>query len=121
MTDAGHIPHTARMDQPASLSLRERLLGTAHVWCETTGKSLGSLSTTVTGTGKTLKQYADGMTITDAKLEQFARFLADPANWPDGMVAEEARTLAHVCGVSAADSASSAGLSCEMSGGRRVA
>ena len=32
-------------------------------------------------------------------LERFARFLADPVNWPEGKVADEAKGLAHVVGV----------------------
>ncbi|WP_375290382.1 hypothetical protein [Qipengyuania sp.] len=82
------------MDSSASPFLRRRLLAAANAWCDATGKTLGSLSTKVTGTGKTLDQYAGGMTITDAKLEQFAGWFADPANWPEGVIAQEALSYA---------------------------
>lgn len=38
---------------------------------------------------------------TTATLERFARFLADPDNWPGGAVAKEAAEFAHVTGISA--------------------
>lgn len=42
-------------------------------------------------------------------LEKFARFLIDPTHWPEGEVADEAKALAHVVGVSAPAPALSAG------------
>ncbi|WP_370179937.1 hypothetical protein [Alteriqipengyuania sp.] len=49
-------------------------------------------------------------------LEKFARYLIDPANWPEGRVASEAVELAHVVGVTLPASDVSAGLSGDLSG-----
>lgn len=54
-------------------------------------------------------------------LEKFGRYLADPANWPEGLVAREARDLAHVVGVSLPGDARSAGNPDDLSGDGRVA
>lgn len=54
-------------------------------------------------------------------LEKFARFLADPANWPEGEVGDEAKTFAHAVGVSPADGAASAGKAGAISPSERAA
>ncbi|MBX7496788.1 hypothetical protein K3172_13055 [Qipengyuania sp. 6B39] len=92
------------------IDLKTRLAEAAQIWCTAhaaaEGKEvpLSRLSKAIGYDGKffdTLPTMRRGPS-TDT-LEKFARFLADPANWPDGTVAEEAKALAHVCGVSAAD------------------
>ena len=88
------------MTSTPSLSLRDRLLAAAQSWSAATGRSLGALSSVVVDDGKTFARLADpARGVTDATLEKFAAFLADPANWPEGQVATEAVALAHVTGV----------------------
>lgn len=48
-------------------------------------------------------------------LEKFARFLVNPANWPEGKVADEAKALGHVPVVSVPAPTASAGLSSQTS------
>lgn len=48
-------------------------------------------------------------------LETFARFVADAANWPDGVVPDEALAFAHVTGVSAGGAGASPGKMGEIS------
>lgn len=54
-------------------------------------------------------------------LERFARFLADPVNWPEGKVADEAKGLAHVVGVTAPAASLSAGQPVDESSEREQA
>ena len=90
------------MDQPPSLT--DRLRSAAERWADAHESHLARLGKLVVNdtsffTGLSVRVKGPS---TDT-LEKFARFLADPANWPEGAVAEEAKALAHVCGVSAAD------------------
>lgn len=73
--------------------------------------------------GKTLDRLAEdpARAVYDTTIAKFARFLADAANWPEGEVAEEAKALAHVVGVSPADAMASAGLPDQSSSGREKA
>lgn len=43
-------------------------------------------------------------------LEKFAAFLADAANWPEGLVPDEVREFAHVTGVCPMGAVPSAGI-----------
>lgn len=63
---------------------------------------------------------------TTATLEKFARFLADPANWPpnadgESAVPEEAKAFAHVTGVTPEVAATSPGKADENSPAARAA
>lgn len=70
--------------QSPTPSLRARLFTAADAWCAATGRSLGGLSSLVTNHGSTLERLRDpGAAVTDVTLEKFARFFADPANWPE--------------------------------------
>lgn len=98
------------MNSPAPIPLRDRLLAAANAWAQATGRSLGALSARVMNDGKTLDRLADpSRTVTDATLTRFATFLLDPVNWPDAKVADEAKALAHVTGVTPDMLAASAG------------
>lgn len=100
MTRAGYVPHMSRMTTHSPPSLRQRLLAAANAWAVATGRTLGGLSAKVANHGHALDRLADpDKAVTDATLEKFARFLVDPANWPNGAVAKEAVDLAHVVGV----------------------
>lgn len=105
------------------MDLKTRLADAARQWCLATSLAeeapvpLSRLSKRVMDDGKffdNLSEMPRGPS-TDT-LEKFARFLADPGNWPEGAVAEEARALAHVCGVTADTPSPSAGNGGELSG-----
>lgn len=81
---------------------RDRLLAVARLWSAATGRTEGALSSVVTNNGGTLDRLRDpANAVTDATLERFARFLAEPANWPGAEVPEEALHFAHVTGIPA--------------------
>lgn len=84
MTSAGYIPYLMHMVSDNLPSLRARLFAGAEAWSAATGRSLGALSSLVTNHGGTLDRLRDpGAAVTDITLEKFARFLIDPANWPE--------------------------------------
>jgi hypothetical protein len=88
------------MDMPTTLSLEDRLRRCCTLWCEAHDAKPGRLGRLVVNDGGFFARLeSPGATTTTATLEKFARFLADPANWPDGNVPREARDLAHVTGV----------------------
>lgn len=90
------------MEQLSPPRLRDRLLIAAEAWSKATGRTLGALSSVVSNHAQTIERLRDpGNKVTDATLEKFAAYLADPANWPEGAVPQEAVDLAHVVGVSA--------------------
>lgn len=102
------------MNEP--LTLTERLLSASDCWTQAHDATLARLGKIVandTAFFTNLAKMRRGPS-TDT-LEKFARFLADPANWPEGEVADEAKALAHVVGVSAPDSSASAGKGDETS------
>ncbi len=89
------------MDHLSPPRLRDRLLHAAEAWSRATGRTLGALSSIVSNHAQTVERLRDPSNkVTDATLEKFAAFLADPANWPQGAVPQEAIDLAHVVGVS---------------------
>lgn len=90
--------------------LRDRLLLAAEAWSRATGRTSGALSSLVSNHAQTIDRLRDPANkVTDATLEKFAVFLADPANWPDGAVPQDALDLAHVTGVSSAAAGLSSG------------
>lgn len=89
------------MEHSSPPRLRDRLLGAAEAWSRASGRTLGALSSLVSNHAQTLERLRDPENrVTDATIERFAAFLADPANWPGGIVPQEAIDLAHVAGVS---------------------
>ena len=104
------------------LSIDERLKACAQLWAEANGSSPARLGRLVANDTKFFTRLdAPGASTTIAMAERFARFLADPANWPEGNVPEEVRAFAHVTGVSVADATPSTGLSNEKSSRERAA
>ena len=99
-----------------TLSLTDRLLAAARVWIEAHDVTLARLGRTVVNdTSFFARLDKPNASPTTATLEKFARFLADPVNWPEGKVADEAKGLAHVVGVSAPAASLSAGQSVDAS------
>lgn len=91
------------MDHLSAPRLRDRLLAAADIWAAACGRSTGALSSIVANHGQALDRLRDPANkVTDATLEKFAAYLADPANWPEGAVPQEAIDLAHVTGVTPA-------------------
>ncbi len=102
------------MSEP--LTLTERLVAASECWtleCDATLARLGKMVANDTAFFTNLARMRRGPS-TDT-LEKFGRFLADPANWPDGLVAEEAQALAHVVGVSGQAGARAEGRAKEVS------
>ena len=110
------------------IDLKTRLSHCADAWClahadgDGVRAPLSRLSKRVMDDGKFFENLgAMRRGPSTDTLEKFARFLVDPANWPGGAVAEEAKVLAHVVGVTAPDACPSAGLSDEISAEERAA
>ncbi|MBD2842683.1 hypothetical protein [Erythrobacter rubeus] len=81
--------------------LRDGLRAAADEWCAATGRTHGALSSLVANHGGALARLDDpASAITDLKLEQFARWLMQPGNWPESEVGEKALEFAHRVGVS---------------------
>lgn len=99
-----------------TIPLLERLERAAAAWASAHDASLAKLARTVVNdTGFFTRIAQRGTSVTTATLEKFAAFLADPANWPEGCVPQEAVDLAHVTGVSPAGPALSPGKSGDVS------
>lgn len=103
--------------------LRSQLLDAADAWCDAHEAPRSRLGKAVASDGAFFDRVdeRDVLPCTVATLEKFARFLADPANWPEGEVADEAKALAHVVGVSAAAGELSAGQGAKSSSGQEKA
>lgn len=99
------------MIAPHTLSLDDRLRIACAAWCAANDAKPGRLGRLVINDGGffTRLENNPGASTTTATLTRFAEFLADPANWPEGAVAEEAKALAHVVGVTPLGAAASAG------------
>ena len=96
--------------------LKSRLLAAADRWSEAhDGAPLSRLGKPVAGDANFFERVRSGGGINLATLEKFAAHLADPANWPEGAVPQEALDLAHAVGGSAAEVAASAGKGDESS------
>lgn len=100
----------------------DRLNVATQLWCEATGRSRGALASIVANDGKFFTRLdSPDATTTVAMLQRFARFLGDPANWPEGedghrSVPEEVAAFVHVTGVSPATPDPATGQSGELSG-----
>lgn len=104
------------MLNPDPIKPRDRLLALAAQWSAATGRTLGALSSVVSNNGGTLDRLRDpANAVTDSTLEKFARYLADPASWPDGAVPDEAKAFAHVTGVTPGEAAVSPGKGDDLS------
>lgn len=94
--------------QHQPIPLLERLRHAADHWSGATGRTLGALSALVTNNGSFFDRLGESRaSTTTATLEKFARFLVEPANWPEGEVPADVVKFAHDVGVSAAAAAAS--------------
>ncbi|MAE92997.1 MAG: hypothetical protein CMI67_26045 [Pelagibaca sp.] len=111
------------MQAPHPMSLDDRLRQASAAWCSANKAKPGRLGRLAINDGGffTRLENNPGASTTTATLTRFAEFLADPANWPDGVVADEAKALAHVVGVSPQDAALSAGKVAAISRGEKAA
>lgn len=89
------------MEIQIATTLTERLHRCGMIWTEAHDAAPTRLGRLVVNDGGLLQRIEQpGVSVTTATLEKFAAFLADPANWPEGAVPQEALDLAHVVGVS---------------------
>lgn len=89
------------------MDLKSRLIEASDAWSAAWAVAEGAevpptrLAKRVMDDGKFFDRLAESRKgPTTDTLEKFARYLGDPANWPNGEVAEAARAFAHVTGVS---------------------
>ena len=103
--------------------LRSKLQAAASAWCEAHNAPHSRLGKAVAADAAFFDRVEgrDVLPCTVATLTKFARFLADPVNWPEGKVADEAKGLAHVVGVTAPAPSLSAGQSVDASSEREQA
>lgn len=89
--------------------LKSRLIACAEIWCQAHGAPLTRLAKLVTSDARRLDRVADGNGLNVDTLEKFARYLIDPANWPEGVAVPEAvAAFGQVVGVCPHDPAISA-------------
>lgn len=106
------------MTQPLSLPDLLRTVADAWVLAGTADRaSLARLGRAVVNDSSFFTRLENPQaSTTTATLERFARFLLDPANWPDGRVVQEAREFAHRLGVTLAPAHLATGQSGDLSG-----
>lgn len=105
------------MQAPHPMSLDDRLRQASAAWCSANEAKPGRLGRLAINDGGffTRLENNPGASTTTATLTRFAEFLADPANWPDSVVADEAKALAHVVGVSVPEAHAAEGRLSEVS------
>ena len=82
------------------IPLTDLLCTVAAIWADKSGASLARLGRLVKNDTSFFTRFENArVSTTTATLEAFARFLADPANWPDDGVPQEAIDLAHRVGI----------------------
>lgn len=83
------------------LPLTDLLCAVAAIWAEKSDASLARLGRLVKNDTSFFTRFENArVSTTTATLEAFARFLVEPANWPEGVVPQEAIDLAHRVGIS---------------------
>ena len=97
-------------------SLIDRLRSLALRWTLETDATFARIGRAVVNdTAFFTRLDVAGASTTTATLEKFAAWLADPVNWPDRTVPQEALDFAHVCGVTPERGAASGGIDGESS------
>ena len=81
------------------VGLVERLQRSADLWSEASGSSLSQLGRSAVNDSTFFSRLESPRGPTTATLEKFARFLLDPANWPDAKVPREVVAFGHVTGI----------------------
>ena len=111
------------MSDQAAPDLISALIAVATQWGDAHGDApLSRLAKRVAGDARFFDRVAQPATSCRVDtLERFARYLHEPANWPEGLVPVEACELAHRVGVSADGAAVSAGKAGELSSQRSAA
>ena len=83
------------------IPLTELLCAVAAIWAEKSDASLARLGRLVKNDTSFFTRFENArVSTTTATLEEFAAFLGDAGNWPDGAVPQEALDLAHRVGIS---------------------
>lgn len=105
------------MNHALPTRLLDRLLAAATAWSEANDRTIGALASIVVNHGSFFDRLeSPGASTTTATLEKFARFLGDPAQWPDGAVPDVVAGFVHAVGVSPEGATAATGLTGEMSG-----
>lgn len=82
------------------IPLTELLCSVAAIWAEKSDASLARLGRLVKNDTSFFTRFENArVSTTTATLEEFAAFLTDPGNWPEGAVPQEAVDLAHRVGI----------------------
>lgn len=106
------------MNAHSNISLIDRLKASAASWVEISSGSPARLGREVVNDGgffTRLESQPQGTTT--ATLEKFARFLIDPANWPEGaVIPAHVTAFAHAVGISTPFVAHATGDLAAMSG-----
>jgi hypothetical protein len=104
------------METTTAPSLIERLHRCATLWTDAHQAAPGRIGRLVVNDAGVLPRISQpGASVTTTTLEKFAAFLADAANWPGGVVPQEALDLAHVVGVTLPCTGLSSGNDAEVS------
>lgn len=104
------------METTGTPTLIERLQRCAMLWTDAHSAAPGRIGRVVVNDAGVLPRISQpGASVTTATLEKFAAYLADPVNWPEGVVPQEAVDLAHVVGVTPAGAGLSPGKSAGVS------
>lgn len=111
------LPVPACADAPLP-GLIERLRMSADLWAKATDSSLSALASAVLNdSGYFARISGPSPSTTTRTLEKFARFLTDPANWPEGRAPEEVCGFAHAVGISGPACAASPDIASASIGG----
>ena len=99
--------------------LKSQLIACCAAWSEAHGCGISRIAKQVAGDANFFVRLGSpAATCNVATLEKFARFLGDPAKWPDGVVPPEVIAFAHVTGVTAPATPVATGQIGELSGER---
>ena len=102
--------------------LKSRLIRSAEVWSAAHDCALSRIGKRVAGDANFFARLeSPEASCNVATLERFARFLGDPANWPEAAVPDAVREFAHVVGVTPDPAAAATGQNGELSGLPKVA
>lgn len=115
MRDYPRIKTRMAIHEP--LTLIDRLRTCAALWADANDRSLGALASVVMNHGSFFDRFESAdVSTTTTTLERFARFLGDPANWPEAAVPDAVREFVHVVGITPDAPTPATGQSAETSG-----
>lgn len=97
--------------------LKSRLIRSAESWAAAHDCGLSRIGKRVAGDANFFARLeSTDATCNVTTLERFARFLGDPANWPEAAVPDAVREFVHVVGITPDSPDQATGQSAETSG-----